>query len=75
MQPRCGIQAFQHAFCLDAIEATVSHKSPDDRAILLLDESLIVRVTSIFCVRHQGTTTSFINALSLSKSAPRMSQG
>ncbi|MCK1730987.1 hypothetical protein IVA82_39340, partial [Bradyrhizobium sp. 142] len=42
VQPRCGIQAFQHAFCLDAIEATVSHKSPDDRAILLLDESLIV---------------------------------
>src|SRR6476659_5507746 len=28
--------------CLDAIEATVSHKSPDDRAILLLDESLII---------------------------------
>src|SRR6185437_13876592 len=27
---------------LDAIEATVSHKSPDDRAILLLYESLII---------------------------------
>jgi hypothetical protein len=28
-------------------------------------------VTSIFCSRHQGTTTSFMNALSLSKSAER----
>ncbi|WP_456854389.1 hypothetical protein [Bradyrhizobium sp. USDA 4501] len=32
------------------------------------------RVTSIFYARHQGTTTSFMNALSLSKSAPRMSR-
>src|SRR5262245_36908810 len=29
----------------------------------------------MFLVRHHGTTTSFMNALSLSKSAPRMSQG
>src|SRR5450631_4821511 len=42
VQPRCGIQAFQHARRLDAIEATVSHKSPDDRAVLLLYESLII---------------------------------
>ena len=32
-------------------------------------------VTSIFCSRHHGTTTSFMNALSLSKSAPRISHG
>ncbi|MGY4281032.1 hypothetical protein ACVWXO_000252 [Bradyrhizobium sp. LM2.7] len=42
VQPRCSIQKFQHACRLDAIEATVSHKSPEDRAILLLDESLII---------------------------------
>jgi len=82
VQPRCSIQTFQHTRRLAAIEATVSHKPSDDRAVLLLDESLIIllvgarsAVTSIFCARHQGTTTSFMNALSLSKSAPRMSQG
>jgi Aldehyde dehydrogenase family len=37
MQPRCGIQAFQYACRLDAIEATVSHKSP---AIILPDADL-----------------------------------
>src|SRR3981189_1453097 len=42
VQPRCPIQTFEHARHLDAIEATVSHKSPDHRAILLLDESLII---------------------------------
>src|SRR4029077_16448372 len=33
------------------------------------------RVTSSFCSRHHGTTTSFMKALSLSKSTPRKSQG
>src|SRR6202011_412468 len=42
VQPRCPIQTFEHARHLDAIKATVSHKSPDHRAVLLLDESLII---------------------------------
>ena len=42
VQPRCRIQTFQHARRLDTIEATVSDKSPDHRAVLLLDESLII---------------------------------
>ena len=33
------------------------------------------RVTSSFCSRHHGTTTSFMKALSLSKSTPRNSHG
>src|ERR1700741_1379305 len=42
VQPRCSIQTFQHTRRLAAIEATVSHKPSDDRAVLLLDESLII---------------------------------
>src|SRR6202007_2578163 len=42
VQPRCSIQTFQHTRRLAAIDATVSHKPSDDRAVLLLDESLII---------------------------------
>ncbi|MEH2711669.1 hypothetical protein DXU06_45025 [Bradyrhizobium elkanii] len=80
VQPRCSIQTFKYARRLDTIEPTVSHESPDDRAVLLLDESLIILLVGA-SVSHrsfacdQGTTTSFMNALPLSKSAPRMPQG
>lgn len=42
MQPRCSIQTFKRARRFDTIEATVSRESPDDGAVLLLDESLII---------------------------------
>ena len=66
---------------VSALEATVAHKTANNRAVLLLDEGLSFflyardRVTSIFFERHHGMTTSFMKALSLSKSAPAMSHG
>ncbi|MCK1655291.1 hypothetical protein IVA88_28180 [Bradyrhizobium sp. 149] len=51
-----------------------------DGAILLLDERLIVLLVgaergSSFYSRHHRTTTSFMKALSLSKSAGARTQG
>jgi hypothetical protein len=72
------IQPRHHCGGLDAVEAAIADKPAHNGAVFLLHERRVIfyareRVTSIVWARHHGTTTSFMKALSLSKSAPRMS--
>ena len=82
VQPGRRVEPGQRLGRGHALEPTVAHEAPDDRAVLLLDPGLVVlagqareRVTSRPRARHHATTGSFMNAPSLSKSTPLRGKG
>src|SRR5215217_8793448 len=81
IEPGRRVEPGHHARRRDAVEPAISHQSSDDRAVLLLDEGLVVLLVGTRS-RHlellpatPGNDHLVHEPLSLSKSTPRNSQG